>query len=130
MLDNGDDGVVTVNVECEVNVEGHGHQQYGQECMHNGEGLVGGFVKTCVMSLDEGFLFSSSKELMNGGKLGSCYVGDEFCMNTTIRYLGSKERKGMEFKIMTPPPLAFQANLLFPVDDFDVLMYGSGSQGA
>jgi hypothetical protein len=36
----------------------------------------------------------------------------------------------MEFKIMTPPPLAFQANLLSPVDDFDVLMYGSGSQGA
>ncbi len=30
---------------------------------------------------------------------------------------------------MTPPPLAFQANLS-PTDDFDVLMYGSGSQGA
>jgi len=36
----------------------------------------------------------------------------------------------MEFKIMTPPPLAFQANLLSPIDDFDVLMYGSVSQGA
>jgi hypothetical protein len=31
---------------------------------------------------------------------------------------------------MTPPPLAFQANLLSHVDSFDVLMYGSGSQCA
>jgi hypothetical protein len=50
-----------------------------------------GFVKTYVMFLDEGFSFSSSKELMNGGKLGSCYVGDGFCMNTTIGFLGSKK---------------------------------------
>ncbi len=67
---------------------------------------------------------------MNGGKLGSCYVGDGFCMNTIIRYLGSKEWKGTEFKIMTPPPQAFQAKLLSPIDDFNVLMYGSDSQGA
>jgi hypothetical protein len=89
--DNGDDGLAIIDVECEVLVEEHGHQQYGQECMLNGKGLVGGFVKTYVMSLDEGLLFSSSKELTNGGKLGSCYVGDGFCMNTTIRYLGNKE---------------------------------------
>jgi hypothetical protein len=88
--DNGDDGVATIDVECAVTVEEHGHQQYGQKCMLNGEGLVGGFVKTYVMSLDEGLLFGSSKGSMNGGKLGSCCVGDGFCMNTTIRYLGSE----------------------------------------
>ncbi len=65
--DDGDNGVATIDVECEVMVEKHGHQQHGQECMLNGKGLTGGFVKTYVMSLDEGLLFSSSKELMNGG---------------------------------------------------------------
>jgi hypothetical protein len=29
--DNGDDGVPIVDVECEVMVEEHDHQQYGQE---------------------------------------------------------------------------------------------------
>jgi hypothetical protein len=58
--------------------------------MLNGEGLMGGFVKTYVVSLDDGLLFGSLKESMNGGKLESCYVRDGFCINTTIRYLGNK----------------------------------------